>query len=345
MRQHHPLRGRRVGRQRGFRRRLLLRGIGEADRPRQIPRAPGLGGRAHPRGHLELFRQHRGDALHARAGRRPRVHCRERHLRGEADGHRGGIRRDPHHAPPRHAAQARCRIHDRLYSGGHPRRRRPRPVREDPGIRPVAQGIQGFQRPRGRVPGEGPGGDADGPRPRGLFGCVHALGGVQVEDAVQREREIRGVLRFRTGVRAGQPGPVDGGGRRELHPRAADRMRRPGRFQLLGGCCREARRFGCAVCRRQARRVLRPREHVPRDHPRRLRVHVHGVYPRDRSRRGPPRDAAQGQVGRRRGAPRFTRASSGPLRTLRRTVGNASPPSRDPGIRSISCTSVRCRTV
>ena len=38
---------------------------------------------------------------------------------------------------------------------------------------------------RRRMPGEDPGGQAHGPRSRRMFGCMHAFGGIQVEDAVQ----------------------------------------------------------------------------------------------------------------------------------------------------------------
>ena len=271
------------------------------------------------------------------------MHHRERHLRREADGACRAERRDVDHIASRHAAQACGRVHDRIHFGDHPRGRRSRSDRQDPGIHSVPQDIQGFQRPRRWMSGQGPGGDADGPRARRLLGRVHALRRLQMEDAVQREREIRGILRFRARIRSRESGPLDQGGRRQLHPGAPDRMRRPGRFQYARGRRREARRFGNALRRRQTRGPFRPGEHVPRHHTGRLRLDVHGAHTRDRSSRGPSRHAAQGQAGRRQGSAKLTRASSGPHRILRRTASSASPPYRDPGIPSRSCISVRFR--
>ncbi len=193
---------------------------------------------------------------------------------------------------------------------------------------------------------QGAGGRIDGARPRGLRGCVHAFRGLPVEDPIQREHQVRGLLRFRTGIRnacSRHLVRLSSGG---CDPRPAHRSRR---FHVLQRGCpgqggASSRRSRGPAYRGETRRCIDPGEHVQGVDPGRLHLDVHGVNPRDRSRRGASGDAAQGQAGRRSRSP-ITTVSRWLSRTRSGTRTSASPRSSDPGTRSRSCTSVPCPRV
>ena len=143
LRRHHLVRRRRLRRQRGLLRGLLLYRFDEARGLRQVPPPAPLGRSPHPRGHLELLGQYGGDAAYARGGQGPRMHDRQRHVGRTPDGALRGERGASDPVAEGHAAEARGRLYDRIHLGRHTFGRRPRPVRKDPGFHPVPEDVQG----------------------------------------------------------------------------------------------------------------------------------------------------------------------------------------------------------